>query len=349
MAKHQSVSIRHISHNRAEQIAYYRFLENKNVELGELVRSLSDHCVLQVSGHHVLAISDTSEINLQSHVGRLKPEGVGVVGNNTDIGFFIHPTLILDASNGFPLGLSDVQLWIREANHASKHERNYQQLPIEEKESYKWIRSTLESQRCLNIGLAKTITHIGDRESDFYEEFATVPNKYNHLLVRSRQDRRLFDKEQSLYTYLSQQFCEGTYTVDVPADSRIGRTAREAFLIVRRARVLIRRPDQLNAWDYPSSVTLTAIEALEVNPPVGQEPIHWRLLTTHDVVCLEQALQVIQWYAWRWRIEQLFATLKKAGLNIEATQERISCCNSTTNCVGFISVAANFTVNYWAR
>lgn len=52
----------------------------------------------------------------------------------------------------------------------------------------------------------------------------------------------------------------------------------------------------------------------------GQEPIHWRLLTTHEVVCLEQALKIIQWYCWRWQIEQLFATLKLAGLNLEATQ-----------------------------
>ena len=59
--------------------------------------------------------------------------------------------------------------------------------------------------------------------------------------------------------------------------------------------VKIQRPDKLNAQDYPSSVQLYAVEALEVNPPPGQEPIHWRLLTTHQVVCLEQALQVIQW------------------------------------------------------
>jgi len=43
-------------------------------------------------------------------------------------------------------------------------------------------------------------------------------------------------------------------------------------------------------------------------------------LTTHEVVCIEKALKVIQWYCWRWRIEQLFATLKQAGLNLEATQ-----------------------------
>lgn len=320
MGKHQSLSIRQISKNRAEQVAYYRFLENENVTVGELVRSLSNHCVSQVEGKHILAISDSSEINLQSHVGRLKAKGLGVVGNNTDVGFYLHPTLVLDAENGFPLGISAVQLWIREINHADKHERNYQKLPIEEKESYKWLRSAMDTQRCLSIGSAKMVTHIGDRESDLYEEFATVPNRDNHVLVRVRQDRRLQGLTQSLYTYLNQQPSEGTYTIDVPADARIGRTAREALLIVRRAVVKIQRPDKLNYQDYPACVKLYAVEAVEVNPPPGQQPIHWRLLTTHQVVCLEQALQVIRWYTWRWRIEQLFATLKTAGLNLEATQ-----------------------------
>ncbi len=88
----------------------------------------------------------------------------------------------------------------------------------------------------------------------------------------------------------------------------------------RAEQVAIQRPDKLNVPDYPASVALYAVEAVEVNPPLGQEPIHWRLLTTHQVICLEQALCVIKWYTWRWRIEQLFATLKTAGLNLEATQ-----------------------------
>ncbi len=71
IGKHQSVSIRQISRNRAELVAYYRFLENENVTIGELVQSLSDHCVSKVEDKHILAISDSSEINLQSHVGRL--------------------------------------------------------------------------------------------------------------------------------------------------------------------------------------------------------------------------------------------------------------------------------------
>ena len=65
MGQHQSVNIRQISRNRAEQVGYYRFLENENVTVSELVRSLSAHCQQQVEGRHVLAVSDSNEINLQ--------------------------------------------------------------------------------------------------------------------------------------------------------------------------------------------------------------------------------------------------------------------------------------------
>lgn len=320
MGEHQSVNIRQISRNRAEQVGYYRFLENENVTLSELVRSVSDACEQQVEGLHVLAISDSSEINLQSHAGRLKPEGVGVVGNNQDVGFFMHPTLVLNAESGFPLGLSTVQIWTRALDHTDKHQRRYQSLPIEEKESYKWLLSAERSERCFRAGGVRQVTHIGDRESDLYEEWATVPDAQNHVLVRVCQDRRLSGQTASLYTYLSQQACAGTYTVAVLADPRRGRMAREAWLAVRLASVQIQRPDNLRTQDYPEQVSLYAVEAKEVNPPAGQEPIHWRLLTTHEVVGIEQALEVIEWYRWRWRIEQLFATLKQAGLQLEATQ-----------------------------
>lgn len=189
ISQHQTVNIRQISQNWAEQIGYYRFLENEKVTISELVRSLSDHCSQQVEGRHILALSDTSEINLQSHSGRLKAEGVGVVGNNRDVGFFIHPTLGLDAESGFPLGLSNVQIWTRALERPNKTERKYKTLPIEKKESYKWLAAAERSHRCFEVGGAKLVTHIGDREADIYEEWATVPDQSNHVLVRVRTDR----------------------------------------------------------------------------------------------------------------------------------------------------------------
>ena len=318
--EHQSLNIRSISSDRAEQVGYYRFLENGQVSISELVKSLEAHCQQQVEGMHVLVISDTSEINLEAHRGRLKPQGLGVVGNNKDLGFFIHPSLVLRAEDGFPLGLSAVQLWTRDLDHTDKKDRDYQKLGIEDKESYKWLLSAESSRFCLVSGGAKLVTHIGDRESDLYEEWVTVPDRYTHVLVRSYQNRRLMGQEESLYTYLSHQPCEGSYTVQIEGDPRRKQPKREALLNVHIARVQIQCPENLKGRDYPASRWLYAVEAKEVNPPHGVNPIHWRLLTTHEVVCLEQALQVIQWYCWRWRIEQLFGTLKSSGLDLEASQ-----------------------------
>jgi len=318
VVKKQSVNIRQISCNRAEQIANYRFLENESVTISELTRSLSDRCSEQVGGLHVLAISDTSEINLQSHKGRLKEKGLGVVGNNRDVGFFIHPTLVLNAETGFPLGLSAVQIWTRALNHADKKARKYQQQPIEAKESYKWLASAERSTRCL--GGAKMVTHIGDREADLYEEWAIVPQQNHHLLIRACQNRCLWQKTELLYEYLAKQPVEGTYSMLVQGDARTGRKSREAWLAVRFTPVDIQRPKSLPAADYPSHLRVYAIEVREIQAPKDQEPILWRLLTTHEVLSVEKAVQIIQWYCWRWRIEQLFATLKLAGLDLESTQ-----------------------------
>ena len=321
MVECQSVNIRQISKNRAEQIANYRFLENDNVTISELTKSLSEQCQQNVGGKHVLAISDTSEINLQSHKGRLKEKGLGVVGNNKDVGFFIHPTLVLNAETGFPLGLSTVQVWTRALNHADKKARKYKQQSIEAKESYKWLASAERSIKCLDGGDASMVTHIGDREADLYEEWATVPKQLNHhLLIRACQNRCLWQKTELLYEYLAKQPIEGTYGLQVHSDARTGRKSREAFLAVRFTPIEIQRPASLPVADYPPHLRIYAVEVSEVQAPIDQEPILWRLLTTHEVMSIEKALQIIQWYCWRWRIEQLFATLKLAGLDIESTQ-----------------------------
>jgi len=305
--------------NRAEQVAYYRFLENPSVTSPILLESLRAQCHQQVSERHVLAISDTSEINLQAHAGRLQAAGQGVVGNNTDIGFFIHPTLVVDATSGLPLGLSHVQLWNRAFERPSKEERDYQSLAIEDKESYKWIAAARGSTECFTRSGVAQVTYIGDSEADIYEPWFQIPQAGTHLLVRACQDRRLVERPQKLYDTLAAQPAAGTYWVDIPADPRQQRTARRAQMTLRYTPVKLRRPDSLSD-DYPPFAQLNAIEVVERNPPEGEAAIHWRLLTTHAVDSAQQAEQIIQWYRWRWHIELLFATLKQRGLEIESSQ-----------------------------
>jgi hypothetical protein len=319
MLESRTVSIRALSKDWAEQMAYYRWLENSSVSLSTLIESLAEHCCHQVQGRHVLAMSDTSEINLQAHAGRLKPEGLGVVGNNRDIGFFLHPTLIVDSTDGTPLGFSHVQLWTRPVERPSKAERDYKSQPIEEKESYKWIDAATRSQPCLTRGAAAQVTYIGDSESDIYEPWVQIRQTSGHLLIRACHDRQLYDQGVTLFHELSRQPSAGQYRFDVPAEPRSNRIARTAQMTVRFTTVRLKRPQRLKD-DYPEQVEVQAVEAVESDPPPGQKPVHWRLLTTHPVQTKQQALQIIQWYRWRWHIEQLFAILKQRGLDIEATE-----------------------------
>lgn len=313
------MSIQGLSQDWAEQMGYYRFLHNEQVSLGEVGQSLSGHCQHQVSGLAVLALSDTSEVNLSAHAGRLCPNELGVLSNDRDVGFFIHPTLVLDARDGFPLGLSHVHLWSRAQDHEDKQTRRYKQQPIEEKESYKWLGAYEGSQRGLST--ATQVTYIGDREGDIYEAWSRIPDgRTTHALFRVCRDRKIEESSHTLYGYLRQQPCAGTYAFTVMGDRRKGRMQREAWMAVRFTPVTLKRPSRLRHSDDPPTLRLYAVEAHEVQPPPTQTAIHWRLLTSHPVHTLETALQMIRWYTWRWQIEHLFAVLKQGGLNLEATQ-----------------------------
>jgi hypothetical protein len=106
------------------------------------------------------------------------------------------------------------------------------------------------------------------------------------------------------------------FTLDLPA--RPGkRQARQARLAVRFGRVRVCRPKNCSDPKAPAEIELSAIEVRELAPPAGEDPIHWRLLTTHAVETIAQALTVIGWYRQRWHIEQLFRTVKRQGLDIE--------------------------------
>ena len=88
-------------------------------------------------------------------------------------------------------------------------------------------------------------------------------------------------------------------------------------MALRFGRVRVSRPAACSDPSAPDEIELFAIEVRELDPPPGEEPILWRLLTTHPVESVEQALTVIGWYRLRWHIEQLFRTLKRQGLGIE--------------------------------
>ena len=219
--------------------------------------------------------------------------------------------LALDAATGSCLGLVGGRVWTRSGLVKVTHNRR----ALADKEAERWLATAGRAKEVL--AAATMVTVIADRESDLYAEWATVPAPNFHILTRVMQDRRLATGAGLYATGANFQEAD-TRTIVLPrrGPHEPGRTVR---LTLRFGTVVLKRP-RGSARDLPPSVRLTLVEVTEHDPPAGAEPLHWRLLTTHDVTSVDAAWQIVAWYKLRWIIEQLFRILKTQGLQIEDSQ-----------------------------
>ena len=309
-------SIQQLSFSRAEQKAFYRLLSSDKVSEKKLIEEVRGRCGNSAKGKLVLAIQDSSDINLFKHRNRIDlTTGVGRIGSHdfNQIGFNIHPSVVIDALNGFPLGFSDIRIWNRSMEKQDKNDRDYKKLPISDKESYKWIETSQRTKECLKD--AEAIVIVQDREGDIFEQFETIPDQKTYLLVRSRENRILYDGSK-LWDTLSNAPLAGTYTISIDSDSHSQEAARQAEIEVRYIKTAIKPPVK-NKNSNPQ--ILYAIEAREINS-IAKEPLLWRLLTTWPITDFDVAHMVIQWYTCRWLIEEIFRLLKKEGFDIEGSE-----------------------------
>ncbi|MCY7328640.1 MAG: IS4 family transposase [Saprospiraceae bacterium] len=316
--------IHRISSDEAEQRSYYRLLHNANLETAHVQDYLYADCRRQVvSGAHYLCIQDTTQPNFERKRKHISNQaGLGVIGDGRSLGFFLHPSLVVGADDGRVLGFSNIQTWSRAAlppmTEAEKKQLRVQKKarPICEKESYRWQTAAIQSKEVLRE--AGQMTVVCDREGDIGDLFLTVPDERTHVLVRSSTNRKVRVSSENgqcqdtlLFEHLSAQALVGKYKLKIKGDIRQKRVGRVAEMSVRISRVALPLGDQI--------VHLYAVEAKEEEStvPPGEEAVHWRVLTTHVVESLEQATTILDWYAMRWNIEQLFRLIKRKGLNVE--------------------------------
>lgn len=71
------------------------------------------------------------------------------------------------------------------------------------------------------------------------------------------------------------------------------------------------------------AVELTVLEARELQPPPGEEPLVWVLLTTLSADTFAAAAELLELYLCRWEIELLHRVLK-SGCKVEEIQQRFA-------------------------
>lgn len=310
-------SIRQLSSSSSEAKGFYRFLQNERTEEQILVSNMAERCAASCKGKTVLCIQDSSEINIYNHKNRLKKDGSVGTTNAPEkgLGYFIHPSLVVDAESCIPYGFSHIKIWSRPEEKVTKFERNYTNLPIEEKESYKWIETSNQTKEVLSD--AASVIIVQDREGDIYEQFACIPDEKTDLLIRARANRTLKDGSKLFGTF-SDEAAKCSYTITIEGDKRKNRKKRTALIEVRYKAIEILRTDVCDK-SLAKSKKLYLIEAKEVASKVSN-PVCWRLLTTLPIEDNAMALTCIEWYSWRWMIEEVFRILKKEGFDIEASE-----------------------------
>lgn len=314
LAAKPELSINQACDDWADTKASYQLFANKKTEAAKILaphyRRTGERAASQ---SRLFAIQDTSLLDYTHHPEK---KGLGPIGTQQQNvrGLVMHSTLLMTEA-GTPLGLIDQEIWARPEEPKQRTSDERRRIPIEEKESYKWLKGlerTLE-----RVPAGPQLITIGDREADIFELFNLARNPRADLLIRAAQNRCVCEPEIGhLWDLVEAQSEAGKLSVSVPP--RKGEPKREAIVTVRFARVTLKAPQHLR--QQMEDISLHAVLVREENPPGNvKEPLCWLLLTTVPVYSLEDALERVRWYRLRWQIE-VYHKVLKSGCQVERTQ-----------------------------
>lgn len=308
--------------------ACYRFLSNSKVTPKNILQPHQDKTLQRIaSQEQVLLLHDTTYIDYKN---RTKTKDLDYITNtpmtkNPVKGLILHNSLAV-SSDGIPLGIWGQDFVERKRLRGRNITKNASsKKPIEEKESFRWLKAVQDFNK---VNTTKNVVHIADREADIYEFYKEAIALNESFLIRARLDRAINKKtkrqppEVKLFSFFESLSPQGQYTVKV--QTQTDKKYREVTLNLSFALFQLSPPPNKTAnkdgSDLPH-LSVWGIMAREANPPEGVDGISWLLLTNIPIKTLDEAIEKLTWYSYRWNIE-LFHKILKSGCSIEKAQLR---------------------------
>lgn len=302
----------------AELKACYRLFDSDLISPEIILEPHFTKTMQRIQANDVVIIaSDSTSLNYTTRVSN--PDS-GYISSNNAQGFLMHASLATTL-NRQPLGIVSAKLWARTKKKPEKKiHRDY--LPIEEKESYKWIESYLIANEIASKCPNSQIIYVADREADLielWEEAIKAKKAGNaaHVVVRCNHNRAVIPSEENNNTKLF-EFGKASSVI---GSCEFELKDRATHSVIRTVKQTIRASSVCICPAYRSGVEkrqviLNLVFMEEINPPEGIEPINWYLLTTLPIQSNEDVQKIIQVYLARWDIEILFRTFK-TGCKVE--------------------------------
>jgi Transposase DNA-binding/Transposase Tn5 dimerisation domain len=339
-----------------ETVAAYRFFDNERVTYEGILQPHYECTQRRLAGQKVvLLVQDTSELDLTRPQQQVV--GAGPLDRSVRRGAFSH-VLQAFTSDGTPLGAVWAELWAREDDEATAAEKKQRRrvAPIEEKESFRWLKGLRQARAIAQKLPETTCVCIGDSEADLYEWFAEPRGERPvHWLIRAchadritREQNTAADAEADARS-LRQQVLDAPvmFTKEItvrgreakvacdPRARRQPRQRRTAPVEVRAATVTLQPPRRPDRVLRPATVNVVLVR--EIDPPTDDEPVEWLLLTTLPIANAEQVREIVQYYTVRFLIEVFFRVLK-SGCRVEA--RRFEHLERLLPCVAIYLIAA---------
>jgi hypothetical protein len=296
--------------------AAYRFFGNPAVGPEGI---LSGHYAATARRSHaasrVLVVHDSTTLSFRTDgqrkgLGRLRTSGQS---------FFAHVSLVL-AGDGSrrPLGVVGLTTWNRGEQRPERSERA------------RWP----EQCELVATRLSETsnVVHVMDREADDFALFVRLMGRHR-FIVRAQHDRLLSSNEQKGARKLNEATMRIERAIEreaalskrvdgnrAPVQKKIhpSRAARIAKLSIGAMRATLKCPRSQDTRDV-LTIDLNVVHVWEPNPPEGEAPIEWTLLTSEPIDTPEQVAWIVDSYRARWTIEEYFKALK-TGCAYEARQ-----------------------------
>ncbi len=204
-------------------------------------------------------------------------------------GLLMHSSLAV-TTDGLPLGIAAAKFWTRKkfkGTNALKRKINPTRVPIEGKESMRWLENLRQSTELLDD--PARCVHICDREGDIWELFCLARELDTHFVIRRFANRLAEDGSRTVEAIMTDEKVRGLHRVAVRDDKgRLGSTQVE--LSYRRMTV---RPPIAKQKRY-LTLMLTVLHAREPEEPVGRPRIDWKLITDLPVDSHDAAVEKLQ-------------------------------------------------------
>jgi hypothetical protein len=295
--------------------AAWRFLNNPNVLLGDLIeplRQAGKEACSQSDSDYVLLAHDWSKIDYKTHS---RKGDLRQITHQEDVGYEMATSLLVDAATGDSLAPMQMHLTTSEAVHSTA-------MDVPEPDSHRLDQVAPTMREAEHWDLPRRVVHVIDREADTLGRMRQWDAEGHLFLVRCDDRRVMWNDQSVLISQIGDHF-DSEVLFEPCGDAlyhgkNVSQEVAQTDVVLHRPHSEVVDGEKRTVAGQPLPVRLVLTRLVDED---GFIVAQWNLLCNVFDAGVS-AYQIALWYYWRWLIETFFKLLKSHGQELEQWQQQ---------------------------